>query len=303
MLNNSEMKTRQFIFDSLRSHLKARRLTYHHIVAQFGLFILLLLPLGYSQALAEVPWHIQFSGSTIPMHRVVLKGQSSFDSKHRNSLIQLHQACLTGDPRTRGTPTRMEGTVLQELPEIVTPKTIELYYSSHHSLEVFHSATHTINRTTCEILAVYNTVATLFSAQGSCSMSADNQPAQGYCNERLKGMTLPRPSLSPESVKHMEQQTKTDEVRSFLGMPCEVKRLKYADIEKCIAKPPATAQPATLFTTPMHLPHTGLLLQVRSNIDNLDATEIQLSQEIPQSIFDVELNRRATKKLTGQRTL
>lgn len=265
--------------------------------------VLLCMPLWWSQALAEVPWYLQFSGPTMPMHRVVLKGQSSFDSKHRNSLIELHQACLSRDPRARGTPTRMEGTVIQEMPEIVTPQTVELYYSSRQSLQILRSATHTINLTTCEILATYNTVATLFSAEGNCSMSADNQPAQGYCNERLKGMTLPRPSLSPETARHMEQQMKTDEVRSFLGMPCEVKRLRYAEGEKCIAKPPATAQPATLFTTPLHLHLTGLLLQVRNNINSLEATEIQLSQEIPQSIFDVELNRQAVKKLTGRRTL
>ena len=36
MLNNSKMKTRQFIFDSLRSHLKARHLTYRHIAEKLG---------------------------------------------------------------------------------------------------------------------------------------------------------------------------------------------------------------------------------------------------------------------------
>lgn len=36
MLNNSKMKTGQFIFDSLRSHLKARHLTYRHIAEKLG---------------------------------------------------------------------------------------------------------------------------------------------------------------------------------------------------------------------------------------------------------------------------
>jgi hypothetical protein len=237
------------------------------------------------------------------MHRVVLKGQSSFDSKYRDSLTQQQQACLAKDLRAKGSTRPIQGTVLRELPEIVTPQTVELYYSSHQSLQISRTATHTVDNSSCEILGIYNTVFTLFSEQGECSLSADHQPARGYCNEKLQGIPLPRPSFNPEIARHMERQMKTDEVRSFFGMPCEVKRLTYANEEKCIAKLPSSAKPATVFTTPLHLHLPGLLLQMRGNVGHLDATEIQLSQQIPQSIFDIELNRQALKKLTGKRTL
>lgn len=260
------------------------------------------LAIGTTGSMAQQPWHSQFSGTDIQVHRVVLKGQSSIEKSTRESLVQSQKGCQGKPQKLRATIPPPTVETVPHVPDIVTPVTLDLYYSPTQTLTVSRQVNYRVDLGNCELVPSRNTTASFHSARGACTISLQ-APDQGYCNEKVKALNLPIPSVNlpalAKAQNHAEQISRTDEVRTIANMQCALKRLPLLKHEVCIAQP--TASPTSVFPSGLNLTYPGLLLQARTAMD-LDATEVQLGLTVPSGIYNEDQIRAAVKRLAGQRS-
>jgi hypothetical protein len=261
---------------------------------------------------ARAAWHDKLLGSDTAVHYVYLTGHDGDNAINRKLLQIEYDACvdrkhLTGKQSASLSP--------DDIPAVPRPEEVEIYYSANRTLLVVYGKRYQIKNEDCSLDVFVHHTLQLTSPVGRCDVDLIKKQTRGKCgsNEHRQAAAFPLTrgdsiSLSEEDLRkvppHMQKQVR--EQFAFLkkkldaekdgasapagarkriaGITCEVSGYASVKTEKCIARPESQFP---IPASPLNLEHSGLLLEVKSEVMTLKAQKVLLHMSVSERLFTI----------------
>lgn len=278
---------------------------------------LLLTSLWCTYALANSVWHDQLIGTGLKVHYVRLAGYAGNNEVNLKNLIAMREACAQSK-RNMGSPVQSLDAV--SYPALVTAVSLEIYYSSNRTLDVFQSLHYSVDMVSCALEATPAKKLTLRSNAGKCDADLVKKIATGDCDalahanaqawQGNKAQSLPSididkvPAHLREQLLASYQQLQrsnsqgtqardlppaASEEKMMLDVKCQVYRHIQLSHEVCIAQPNLDSQPGLnpypIPASPFNAAISGVLMQSKSPALNVTAQEVRWNLSVSPNVF------------------